>query len=125
VPGQLARSRIPHWRARHRLPQRGPAGLDHYQAQAQRLARVFEYDLSFPLLETRRLRDWVTDRLRGHQRIDQTKDQYLLAAQVCGLLPWMTGDMGNYRAADTHACIAGMCAEQAGHNGARAWVRAT
>ena len=102
------------------------ATIDQYQAQAQRLARVFEYELSFPLLlETRRLRDRVTDRLRGHQRIDQTKDLYLLAAQVCGLLGWMTGDLGNYRAADTHAWTAWMCAEQAGHDGARAWVRAT
>jgi transcriptional regulator with XRE-family HTH domain len=102
------------------------ATIDQYQAQAQRLARVFEYELSFPLLlETRRLRDRLTDRLRGHQRIDQTKDLYLLAAQVCGLLGWMTGDLGNYRAADTHAWTAWMCAEQADHDGARAWVRAT
>jgi transcriptional regulator with XRE-family HTH domain len=102
------------------------ATIDQYQTQAQRLARVFEYDLSFPLLlETRRLRGRVTDRLRGHQRMDQAKDLYLLAAQVCGLLGWMTGDLGNYRAADTHAWTAWMCAEQAGHDGARAWVRAT
>jgi transcriptional regulator with XRE-family HTH domain len=102
------------------------ATIDQYQAQAQRLARVFEYDLSFPLLlETRRLRDRVTDRLRGHQRINQARDLYLLAAQVCGLLGWMTGDLGNYRSADTHAWTAWMCAEQAGHDGARAWVRAT
>jgi hypothetical protein len=102
------------------------ATIDQYQAQAQRLARVFEYELSFPLLlETKRLRDRVTDRLRGHQRVDQARDLYLLAAQVCGLLGWMTGDLGNYRAADTHAWTAWMCAEQAGHDGARAWVRAT
>ncbi len=37
----------------------------------------------------------------------------------------MTGDLGNYRAADTHAWTAWMCAEQAAHDGARAWVRAT
>jgi transcriptional regulator with XRE-family HTH domain len=102
------------------------ATIGQYEAQARRLARVFEYELSFPLLlETRRLRDRVTARLRGHQRIAQARDLYLLAAQVCGLLGWMTGDLGNYRAADTHAWTAWMCAEQAGHDGARAWVRAT
>jgi hypothetical protein len=37
----------------------------------------------------------------------------------------MTGDLGSYRAADIHAWTAWMCAEQAGHDGARAWVRAT
>jgi hypothetical protein len=71
------------------------------------------------LLETRRLRDRITARL------EQARDLYLLAAQVCGLLAWQTGNLGNYRAADTHAWTAWMCAEQAGHNGARAWVRAT
>jgi len=102
------------------------ATIGQYQAQAQRLARVFEHEASFPLLlETRRLRDRVTARLGGHQRIDQARDLYLLAAQVCGLLAWMTGDLGNYRAADTHAWTAWMCAEQAGHDAARAWVRAT
>jgi hypothetical protein len=102
------------------------ATIAQYRAQAQHLARVFEYEASFPLLmETRRLRDRVTSRLRGHQRLDQARELYLVAARVCGLLAWQTGDMGNYRAADTHAWTAWMCAEQAGHDGARAWVRAT
>jgi hypothetical protein len=102
------------------------ATISQYRDQARKLARVFEYEASFPLLlETRRLRDRVTTKLRGHARLDQARDLYLLAAQVCGLLAWETGDLGNYRAADTHAWTAWMCAEQAGHNGARAWVRAT
>jgi hypothetical protein len=102
------------------------ATIGQYRAQVEHLARVFEYRASFPLLlETRRLRDRVTSRLRGHQRLDQARELYLLAAQVCGLLAWQTGDIGNYRAADTHAWTAWMCAEQAGHDGARAWVRAT
>jgi hypothetical protein len=100
--------------------------IEQYASQARRLAKIFEYAVSFPLLlETRRLRDRVTARLRGHHRLDQASDLYLVAAQVCGLLAWMTGDLGNYRAADTHAWTAWMCAEQAGHDGARAWVRAT
>jgi hypothetical protein len=102
------------------------ATIAQYRAQAQHLARVFEYEASLPLLlETRRLRDRVTSRLRGRQHLDQAHELYLLAAQVCGLLAWQTGDIGNYRAADTHAWTAWMCAEQAGHDGARAWVRAT
>ena len=102
------------------------ATIEQYAGQVRHLARVFEYEMSFPLLlETRRLRDRVTARLRGHQRLDQARDLYLLAAQACGLLAWMTGDLGNYRAADTHAWTAWMCAEQAAHDGARAWVRAT
>jgi hypothetical protein len=101
--------------------------IEQYASQAGHLARDFEFAVSplSLLLETRRLRDRIVARLRGHSRLDQARDLYLLAAQVCGLLAWMTGDLGNYRAADTHAWTAWMCAEQAGHNGARAWVRAT
>ena len=97
------------------------------RAAGARLARDFEFGAPLLplLLETRRLRDRVTARLRGHTRLDQARDLYLLAAQVCGLLAWLTGDLGDYRAADTHAWTAWMCAEQAGHDGARAWVRAT
>ncbi len=103
------------------------ATIGQYEQQVRRLAREFEFGAPLLplLLETRRLRDRVTARLRGHVRLDQARDLYLLTAQVCGLLAWLTGDLGNYRAADTHAWTAWMCAEQAGHDGARAWVRAT
>lgn len=102
------------------------ATISQYRDQARTLARVFEYEASVPLLlETARLRDRLTSRLRGHARLDQARELYLLAAQICGLLAWQTGDLGNYRAADTHAWTAWMCAEQARHDGARAWVRAT
>ena len=103
------------------------ATIEQYERRVRGLAREFEFGgpLLPLLLETRRLRDHVTARLRGHTRLDQARDLYLLTAQVCGLLAWLTGDLGNYRAADTHAWTAWMCAEQAGHDGARAWVRAT
>ncbi len=103
------------------------ATIEQYETQARRLAR--DFDFAAPvlplLLDTRRLRDRVTAKLRGHTRLDQARDLYLLASQVCGLLAWETADLGDYRAADTHAWTAWMCAEQAGHDGARAWVRAT
>jgi transcriptional regulator with XRE-family HTH domain len=103
------------------------ATIEQYETQARRLAR--DFDFAAPvlplLLDTRRLRDRVTARLRGHTRLEQARDLYLIASQVCGLLAWETADLGDYRAADTHAWTAWMCAEQAGHDGARAWVRAT
>lgn len=102
------------------------ATVERYATQVRQLSRDFEYAPPLPLLlETRRLRDRVASQLRGHQRLDQARDLYLIAAQVCGLLAWMSGDLGSYRAADMHAWAAWMCAEQAGHDGARAWVRAT
>lgn len=98
------------------------ATIGQYEQQVRRLAREFEFGAPLLplLLESRRLRDHVTVRLRGHTRLDQARDLYLLTAQVCGLLAWLTGDLGNYRAAGTHAWTAWMCAEQAGHDGARA-----
>jgi transcriptional regulator with XRE-family HTH domain len=103
------------------------ATIEQYLNQARQLAKDFEFGAPLLplLLETRRLRDRVTARLRGHLRLDQARDLYLIAAQVCGLLAWQSGDLGNYRAADTHAWTAWMSAEQAGHDGARAWVRVT
>jgi transcriptional regulator with XRE-family HTH domain len=103
------------------------AAIEQYAERVRRLARDFDHAAPpLPLLlETRRLRDRITARLRGHTRLDQARDLYLVAAQTCGLLAWQTGNLGNFRAADTHAWTAWMCAEQADHDGARAWVRAT
>jgi hypothetical protein len=104
----------------------GDATLEHYAGQVRHLAR--EYVHAAPLaifLDTKRLRDRVFTKLQGHQRPDQTRDLYLIAGRACGLLAWMSGDLNFYGAADTHAWTAWVCAEQADHDGARAWVRAT
>ena len=104
----------------------GDATLEDYAAQVRQLARDYVHAAPYPLLlDARRLRDRVFARLRGHQPPSQTRDLYLLGAQVCGLLAWMSGDMNFYRAAGTHAWTAWVCAEHADHDGARAWVRVT
>jgi hypothetical protein len=109
------------------MSQATTGAIERYQTHVQRLARDFDRGASpLPLLlETSRLRDRTAAPLRGPTRPGQVRDLYLLAAQACGLLAWQTGNLGNYRAADTHAWTAWMCAEQAGHDSARAWVRAT
>jgi transcriptional regulator with XRE-family HTH domain len=104
----------------------GDATLEHYAAQVRQLASDYQHAAPYPLLlETKRLRDRVFGKLQGHQRPGQTRDLYLIAAQVCGLLAWMSGDMGYQRAADSHAWTGWVCAEQANHDGARTWIRAT
>jgi len=104
----------------------GDATLEHYAAQVRQLARDYLRVPPYPLLlETRRLRDRVFAKLQGHQLPGQTRDLYLIAGQVCGLLAWMTGDMSFYRAAEAHAWTGWVCAEQADHDGTRAWVRVT
>ena len=104
----------------------GDATLEYYTAQVRQLSGDYQHAAPFPLLmETRRLRDRVFVKLRGHQRPGQTRELYLIAAQVCGLLAWMSGDMGFYKDADAHAWTGWVCAEHADHDGARTWIRAT
>jgi transcriptional regulator with XRE-family HTH domain len=104
----------------------GDATLEHYATQVRQLAHDYVHDPPYPvLLGSKQLRDRVFSKLQGHQRPGQTRDLYVVAAQVCGLLAWMSGDMSFYRAADSHAWTAWVCAEQANHDGARAWVRVT
>jgi tetratricopeptide (TPR) repeat protein len=104
----------------------GDATLENYATQVRRLASDYQCAPPYPLLlETKQLRDGVFAKLQGHQRPGQSRDLYLVASQVCGLLAWMSGDMSFYRAADTHAWTAWVCAEQANHDGARTWIRAT
>jgi transcriptional regulator with XRE-family HTH domain len=104
----------------------GDATLERYGAQVRQLASDYQQAPPYPLfLETKRLRDRVFAKLQGHQRPGQTRELYLLAAQVCGLLAWMSGDMNFYQAGDAHAWTAWVCAEHADHDGARTWIRAT
>ncbi|MBB5156091.1 hypothetical protein [Saccharopolyspora phatthalungensis] len=48
---------------------------------------------------------------------------YLEASRVTGLQAHLCLDLGHYREAHTHAGTAFLCADLAGHNGMRAWVR--
>jgi transcriptional regulator with XRE-family HTH domain/tetratricopeptide (TPR) repeat protein len=102
----------------------GDATLERYAAQVRQFARDYEYALPHPLLlDAKRLRDRVFAKLQGHQRPGQTRDLYLIAAQVCGMLAWISGDLGYQSAAQDQAWTAWVCAEHANHDNARAWVR--
>jgi transcriptional regulator with XRE-family HTH domain len=104
----------------------GDATLEHYTSRVRQLADDYQHEAPHPLLvETRRLRDRVFDKLRGHQRPAQTRELYLIAAQVCGLLAWMSADLSLYRAAEAHAWTGWVCADHADHDGARTWIRVT
>jgi transcriptional regulator with XRE-family HTH domain len=73
----------------------------------------------------RALRDRLFALLEGHQPPTQAADLYIAAGYVCVLLAWMTSDLGNLAAADTHARTAWLCGERVGHDGLRAWVCST
>jgi hypothetical protein len=69
------------------------------------------------------LQDTVFGLLEGRQRPNQTRDLYLLAGALCGMLAKASHDLADPYAAMTQARTAYVCADNADHDGLRAWVR--
>lgn len=104
----------------------GDIALEQLLADVRTLAR--DYLTSDPmtmLMRTRALRDRVFALLEGHQRPGQAVDLYVAAGYLCGLLAWITSDLGQPAAADTQGRTAWLCAELSGVDGLRAWVLST
>ncbi|MFJ4003352.1 helix-turn-helix domain-containing protein [Streptomyces sp. NPDC090023] len=104
----------------------GDIALDQLMAEIRALAS--DYLTSDPIVlftRTRALRDRVFALLEGHQYPRQSGELYLYAGYLCGLLAWMSSDLGQLRDADTQGRTAWLCAELAGHNDLRAWVLST
>ncbi|MEV4505574.1 helix-turn-helix domain-containing protein [Streptomyces klenkii] len=99
--------------------------IEQLQADVASLSRRY---VSHPLLdlyaEIRNLRDDTFDLLRGRQRPQHTADLYEAAGRLSGLSAHVCLDLGDYESAVTHTRTAWACADAAGHNGLRAWVRA-
>ncbi|WP_329266679.1 XRE family transcriptional regulator [Streptomyces sp. NBC_01451] len=104
----------------------GDIALEQLMAEARALAS--DYLTSEPIalfVRTRALRDRVFALLEGHQYPRQSTDLYVAAGYLCGLLAWMSSDLGQLRDADTQGRTAWLCAELGGHNDLRAWVLST
>lgn len=61
--------------------------------------------------------------LEGRQPPAQTRELYLLAGVACGLMAKASHDLGALPEAMTQARAAYSCADNAAHDGARAWTR--
>jgi hypothetical protein len=61
--------------------------------------------------------------LEGRQKPDQTRDLYLMAGVASGLMAKASHDLGAPHDAMTQARAAHVCADNAGHDGLRAWTR--
>lgn len=104
----------------------GDIALEQLFAETRTLAS--DYLTSDPVVlfvRTRALRDRVFALLEGHQYPRQSVDLYVAAGYLCGLLAWMSSDLGQLHDADTQGRTAWLCAELAGHNDLRAWVLST
>jgi transcriptional regulator with XRE-family HTH domain/tetratricopeptide (TPR) repeat protein len=104
----------------------GSTTLEQLDEDVRRLARDYLNSPPLPLmLAALRVRNRVFTLLEGRQHPTQTRHLYLVAGRLCGLLAWMAGDVGRHSEAETQARTGWLCAELAGADGLRAWIRAT
>jgi hypothetical protein len=104
----------------------GPHTLDQFAAELRRIVTVYPNRPVYPLfMQLRELRDRAFEILEGRQYPNQARDLYMIAGTTCGVLANASFDLGNLAAAETQARTAFLCAELAGHNGLRAWIRGT
>jgi hypothetical protein len=104
----------------------GPHTLEQFQADLRRIAETYPNRPVYPIFaELRELRKRTFELLEGRQLPDQTRDLYLVSAALCGALGLASFDLGRVAAAETQMRTAYLCAELAGHNGLRSWIRGT
>jgi hypothetical protein len=102
----------------------GPTTLEQLYAGVERIVSTYPNQPVLPLFrETAELRDHAFDLIEGRQQPRQTRDLYLITGWLCGILANASFDIGQLAAAETQARAAWLCADLAGHNGLRAWVR--
>ncbi|MGH8899989.1 MAG: XRE family transcriptional regulator, partial [Egibacteraceae bacterium] len=102
----------------------GPETLDQLRDEIARLAVAYQTQplptLLGDLVDTQ---DVAFRLLEGRQRPTQTRELYLLAAVASGLMANASHNLGDPHAAMTQARTAYVCADNAGHDGLRAWAR--
>ncbi|WP_345580389.1 hypothetical protein [Nonomuraea rosea] len=93
----------------------GPATLAYYASAVTRLARDYLDQPPAPLLcaAVELARDLFALLQDGHQRLDQRRQLYATAANLCAFIAWVTGDVGRVRDAEAHARTAVVLADQA------------
>ncbi|WP_281912359.1 helix-turn-helix domain-containing protein [Streptomyces olivaceus] len=103
----------------------GDISLEQLWGRTRILASQYLEPDSHPIglfARTRELRGEVMSLLEGHQHPDQASDLYAISGYLCGLLAWMSSDLGHVAEAETQGLTAWLCAELAGRDALRAWV---
>ncbi|GGU48251.1 hypothetical protein GCM10010211_10570 [Streptomyces albospinus] len=106
----------------------GDVALEQLLAETRALAAAYLSSAEPPLAvfaKARVMRNRIFALLEGHQHPRQTTELYVLAGYLCGLLAWISSDMGEPHRADTQGRTAWLCAELADHDGLRAWTLST
>jgi hypothetical protein len=104
----------------------GPHTLEQFRADIARIVATYPNRPVYPIFaELRALRNRAFELLEGRQYPEQSRELYLVAGVLCGVLANASFDLGCLAAAETQARTAFLCAELAGSNALRAWVRGT
>jgi tetratricopeptide (TPR) repeat protein len=110
--------------SRMEVPNVGSETLDQLTDDVRRLTVDYQQQPLETLLadmsETQRK---VFELLEGRQRPMQTRDLYLLAGVASGLMARASHDTGASDEAMTHARVAFSSADNAGHDGLKAWAK--
>lgn len=102
----------------------GPQTLAELHSEVARLAAAYPREPLASLLgDLADTQDFVFRVLEGRRgRPTEVRDLYLLAGVTCGMLAKASHDIGDSRSALTQTRTAYVCADNADHNGLRAWV---
>jgi hypothetical protein len=102
----------------------GPHTVEQFRADIDRIVTNYGNRPVHPtFVEVRELRNRAFELLEGRQPPDQTRDLYLVAGLLCAILGEASNDLGMTPAAKTQMRTAFLCAELAGNNALRCWVR--
>jgi DNA-binding XRE family transcriptional regulator len=102
----------------------GPHTIEQFQADITRIVSVYPSVPLPPVLrEVIELRNRAFELLEGRQQPGQACDLYLISGVLCAVLANASFDLGAFAPAQTQARTAFVCAELAGSNWLRAWVR--
>ncbi|MGH3440250.1 MAG: helix-turn-helix domain-containing protein, partial [Sciscionella sp.] len=104
----------------------GSSALEHLTFELTRIAVDYVHAPLLPLFrDLVMLRDNSFSLIRGHQSPRQARELFFLTGTACLLLAQASHNLGDCAAAMAQARTAWTCAEQADHNGLRAWSRGT
>ncbi|WP_160051667.1 hypothetical protein [Nocardiopsis sp. FR26] len=102
----------------------GPHTLEQLDADLRNLIKAYPGRPVFPtFLELVDLRNRAFELLEGQHYPTQGRDLYLIAGVTCGVMSNASFDLGHMDAAATQARTAYLCAELAGSDWLRTWVR--
>lgn len=104
----------------------GRFSVDQLATDVRELSALYLSGPPVPVfLGARTVRNRAEELLRAHSTPGRARDLYTVAGYACTLLAWISSDLGQRGAADTHGRTAWLCADLADSPELKAWVLST